>query len=69
MVERFTPTGPNTLRYEATVADPIVYTRPWTIAFSIVREPQFQMYESTCHETDHDLAHLKAIKDAAAKKK
>jgi hypothetical protein len=24
------------------------------------------MYESTCHETDHDLPHLKAIKDAAA---
>lgn len=69
VVERFTPTGPNTLRYEATVADPIVYARPWTIAFSVAREPQFEMYESTCHETDHDLAHLKAIKDAAAAKK
>jgi hypothetical protein len=30
---------------------------------------QFEMYESTCHETDHDLPHLKAIKDAAAAKK
>jgi hypothetical protein len=69
VVERFTPTGPDALRYEATVADPVVYSRPWTIAFPVAREKQFEMYESTCHETDHDLPHLKAIKDAAAAKK
>jgi hypothetical protein len=68
VVERFTPTGPDALRYEATVADPVVYSRPWTIAFPVAREKQFEMYESTCHETDHDLQHLKAIKDAAAAK-
>jgi hypothetical protein len=67
VVERITPTGPETLRYQATVADPVVYARPWTIAFPMQRE-KFEMYESTCHETDHDLPHLKAIKDAAAKK-
>jgi hypothetical protein len=67
VVERFTPVGPETLRYEATVADPVVYARPWTISFPIVRE-KLEMYESTCHETDHDLPHLKAIKDAAANK-
>ena len=66
VVERFIPTGPDALRYEATVADPVVYTRPWTIAFPVVRDAKFEMYESTCHETDHDLPHLKAIKDAAA---
>jgi len=65
VVERITPTGPDILRYQATVADPVAYARPWTIAFPIQRE-MFEMYESTCHETDHDLPHLKAIKDAAA---
>ena len=68
VVERITPTGPDKLQYEATVNDPIVYTRPWTIAFPIQQE-KFELIESTCHETDHDLPHLKALKDAAAVKK
>jgi hypothetical protein len=68
VVERFTPAGPDTIHYEATVADPIVYTRPWTIAFSIKRE-KGMLYEAACHEEDRDLPHLKAIKDAAAAKK
>ena len=38
VVERFTPAGPDTLNYEATVTDPVVYTRPWTIAFPVKRE-------------------------------
>jgi len=66
VVERFTPTGPDALRYEATVADPVVYARPWTISFPVVRDPKFEMYEFTCLETDHDLPVLKRIKDAAA---
>lgn len=68
VVERFTPVGVNTLRYEATVNDPVVYSRPWTIAFPMQRE-NFEFLESACHEEDHDLPHLKALKDAAAKKK
>jgi hypothetical protein len=68
VVERFTPVGPDTLNYEATVTDPVVYTRPWTIAFPVKRE-KFELIEAACHEEDHDLPHLKAIKDAAAAKK
>jgi hypothetical protein len=68
VVERFTPAGPDTLNYEATVLDPVVYTRPWTLAFPMKRE-KFELGESACHEEDHDLPHLKALKDAAAKKK
>ncbi len=69
VVERFTPTGPNGFNYEATVADPVVYTAPWTIAFPVRYEPQFELREAACHEEDHDLPHLKALKDAAAAKK
>jgi hypothetical protein len=68
VVERFTPTGPDTLSYEATVTDPVVYTRPWTIAFGVKRG-KAEMFETACHEEDRDLPHLKAIKDAAAGKK
>ena len=68
VVERFTPVGPDTVHYEATVIDPIVYTRPWTIAFSLKRD-KAEMFETACHEEDRDLPRLKALKDAAAAKK
>ena len=68
VVERFTPTGPDTLNYEATVTDPVVYTRPWTIAFPVRHEEKFELLEAACHEEDHDLPHLKNLKDAAAAK-
>jgi hypothetical protein len=67
VVERFTPIGPDALNYEATVTDPVVYTRPWTITFPFRRE-KFELGEAACHEEDHDLPHLKAIRDAARKK-
>jgi hypothetical protein len=68
VVERFTPAGPDTLNYEATVTDPVVYTRPWTIALPLQRN-KFELAEAACHEEDRDLPHLKALKDAAAQKK
>jgi hypothetical protein len=68
LLERFTPTGTDTLDYEATVTDPIVYTRPWTIAFPLQRK-KAEMFEAACHEEDRDLPRLKKLKDAAAGKK
>ncbi len=68
VMERFTPAGPDTVNYEATVTDPVVYTRPWTIALPLKRE-KFELTEAACHEEDGDLPHLKALKDAAVGKK
>jgi hypothetical protein len=68
VVERFTPAGPATVNYEATITDPVVYTRPWTIAFPM-RQEKFELREAACLEEEHDLPHLKALKDAAAAKK
>ena len=68
VVERFTPVAPDSLSYEATISDPVVYTRPWTIGFPMRRE-KFQLLEAACHEEEHDLPHMKALKDAAAAKK
>src|ERR1700722_10663146 len=31
VLERFSPAGPDIIHYEATVTDPLVYTRPWTM--------------------------------------
>lgn len=50
VVERYTPLGPNHLRYEATVDDPTVFSRPWTIRMPLYRivEDDFRMMEFKC---------------------
>jgi hypothetical protein len=63
VIERFTPVDADTLSYEATVTDPIVFTRPWTLAFPIKRQA-FELLEVACKEDDQDLPRLKAIRDA-----
>jgi hypothetical protein len=52
VVERFTPIGPDTIRYEATVEDPKVFTQPWRFAFNAFeRAPaDHQLFEYACHE-------------------
>jgi hypothetical protein len=37
VVERYTPLGPNHLRYEVTIEDPTVFTRPWRISMPLYR--------------------------------
>jgi hypothetical protein len=68
VVERFTPASGDSISYQATVTDPVVYTKPWTIAFPM-RKEKFELREAACHEEDHDLPHLKTLKDAAAAKR
>ncbi len=52
LVERFTPIGPDALRYEATIQDPNVFTRSWQIAMPLYRrlEPNAQIMEYPCIE-------------------
>ncbi len=37
VVERYSPMGPDHIRYEATIEDPKVFTRPWKISFPLYR--------------------------------
>jgi hypothetical protein len=52
IVERFTPITADALRYEVTIEDPKVFTRPWKIAMPIYRrlEPNIQLLEYPCVE-------------------
>ena len=52
VVERFTLINANTIQYEATLEDPNVFTRPWTIRFNaFTRAPaDHQLFEYACHE-------------------
>jgi hypothetical protein len=64
LVERFAPVDGDTINYQATVTDPVVYTQPWTIAYQFKRAKQ-ELLENACREDDQDLPRLKAVKDAA----
>jgi hypothetical protein len=63
VVERFTPVDANTINYEATVTDPLVYTSPWTIALPFRRQKS-ELLEVACLEDNQDLPHLKDVRDA-----
>lgn len=56
IVSRFTLVDLDTLHYQATIDDPQVYTRPWTIAFPIrrIREPGFELFEEACFEGERN---------------
>ena len=50
VVERYTTVSPHHLRYEATIEDPKVFTRPWKMSFPLYRrmEPNVQLIEFNC---------------------
>ena len=64
VVERFTPVNATTIMYRATLTDPIVYTRPFTIEVQLIRDPEGEMLEVACHEDNQDLQHMKDVKNA-----
>jgi hypothetical protein len=53
LVERWTRTGPTTLDYIATIEDPTVWTRPWTVRQEFTRQSEEEnriYYEPRCVE-------------------
>jgi len=57
VTERFTLTSPYTMDYEATLEDPDVYTRPWTIRMPIYRRvpPDDRLMQFNCVEFVEEL--------------
>ena len=51
VVERYTRIGPNHMRYEATITDPKVFTRPWKIQLTLYRniDPKAQILDYQCY--------------------
>ncbi len=50
VVERWTPISPYHMRYEATIEDPNVFTRPWKMSFTLYKnvEQNAQLIEFNC---------------------
>jgi hypothetical protein len=60
VVERYTRGGPDHMLYEATIEDPKVFSRPWTISLPLYRrrEPNARILEYECY------AYAETLKDA-----
>ena len=57
VVERYTRTSPDALQYVATIDDPKVFTRPWTMSMPLYRraEKNVQLLEYKCVEFAEDV--------------
>ncbi len=54
LVERFTRTGPDTIRYEFTVDDPTTFSKPWKAELPMTRA-EGAIFEYACHEGNYAL--------------
>jgi len=50
VIERLTPTGPNSIVYEMTYSDPEVFTAPFTARLDWTRNDEYEFFEYACHE-------------------
>jgi hypothetical protein len=59
VVERYTPASPEVLRYEATIEDPKVFTRPWKMSFPLYRrmDKNAQFLEFKCVPFSEELVY------------
>jgi hypothetical protein len=55
VVERFTRTDPDTIIYRATMTDPTVYIRPWTVEISMTRR-ESPIFEYACNEGNYGMS-------------
>jgi len=67
LIERYTRTASDAMRYEVTIDDPHTFERPWTAVLDL--SPQGDMYEYACHEGNRGLENIlraARLDDAAA---
>ena len=57
LTERFRRVDESTLEDEATIDDPNVYTRPWTLALTLASSPN-HMFPYECHEGNLGLRNI-----------
>jgi hypothetical protein len=76
LIERFTRTGPKTVKWSVTVDDPKTWTSPWTFAMPLTLDASQPVLEYGCHEGNLGLRDIllaaraeekKAAEDAAKK--
>jgi hypothetical protein len=70
VVERYTPVSPDHLVYEATIEDPLTFTRPWTIRMPLYRriEDHARVFEYRCVEMVEELLYGHLRKEQLVKR-
>ena len=68
LVERLRLGDAGTLHYEVRVDDPRTWTRPWTVAFPLERDPDYLLFEYACHEANYALANILSAVRAAERR-
>jgi hypothetical protein len=64
LVERFTRVDAETIDYQFTLEDPVMFTRPWTAKFPLTTNQkargvtQGPLYEYACHEGNHSIVNV-----------
>ena len=63
ITERFTMFEPNSLLWEITINDPLVYTRPFMMASALRKNTRagFELMEEACYEGEANSAHLRNL--------
>ena len=58
VVERYTLIDVDTMNYEATITDPVIFSKSWTMHFIVKRQPDTnQVLEHACVEGEQDRQH------------
>jgi len=68
IIERFTREGEG-INYEVTVDDPSVWTKPWTAALTLAKQPDDTLFEYACHEGNNSMRNILSASRAAEKSK
>jgi hypothetical protein len=70
LTERFTRVDPQMIDYEIRVDDALTWEKPWTMRMTITQQPNYEIYEYSCHEGNIALRHTlmgeRAFEKAAA---
>jgi hypothetical protein len=68
IIERFTREGDG-INYEVTVDDPSMWTKPWTAALTLAKQPDDTLFEYACHEGNNSMRNILSASRAAEKAK
>ena len=68
IIERLTREGDG-INYEVTVDDPSVWTKPWTAALTLAKQPDDSLFEYACHEGNNSMRNILSASRAAEKAK
>lgn len=61
VTERFTPIDAKNIKYDITIDDPKIFTRPWSQSFSMRLHPTWKLLEQVCEENNRcEAGHCKS---------